>query len=186
MHSHDRTLLARLGFADPDKKDPRHDWACQYLAQNEVALRVLRSLYAGPKWRDHVVKGRRHEAPITKGEGQYKVTVGFADLLLWGSASKRACAASEIEDWWFEELRLLVEVKIAATGVAEVVRQIGLYREYLPGAACIVVTAYPVVPADVETLRLSGIRHLKLGADFESYCAARQAVRLADVKNEEV
>jgi hypothetical protein len=30
-HSFDTTLLARLGFADPDRKKPEHDLACQYL-----------------------------------------------------------------------------------------------------------------------------------------------------------
>ena len=32
-HAHDRTLLASLGFADPDKKDQMHDLACEYLSQ---------------------------------------------------------------------------------------------------------------------------------------------------------
>lgn len=41
MHSHDRTLLSKLGFADPDKKDGRHDLACQYLAQDEIALKLV-------------------------------------------------------------------------------------------------------------------------------------------------
>lgn len=37
----DRTLLAALGFADPDRKDRRHTLACQYLAQPDVAQKVL-------------------------------------------------------------------------------------------------------------------------------------------------
>ncbi len=32
-HSHDRTLLASLGFADRDKRDPTHDWACEFMSQ---------------------------------------------------------------------------------------------------------------------------------------------------------
>lgn len=44
MHSSDRTLLASLGFADPDKKDRRHTLACQYLAQPEVMARVVESI----------------------------------------------------------------------------------------------------------------------------------------------
>lgn len=40
MHSFDRTMLASLAFADPDKGDPRHDLACQYLAipENQLTL----------------------------------------------------------------------------------------------------------------------------------------------------
>ncbi len=35
-YSHDRTLLASLAFADPDKKDPLHDLGCQYIGRPEV------------------------------------------------------------------------------------------------------------------------------------------------------
>jgi hypothetical protein len=35
-------MLARLGFADPDKKEPLHDLACQYLAQAENLERLAR------------------------------------------------------------------------------------------------------------------------------------------------
>lgn len=36
----DNSLLAKMGFADADRKDPLHDLACRYLAQPEVALCV--------------------------------------------------------------------------------------------------------------------------------------------------
>lgn len=45
MHTHDRTLLASLGFADKDKRDRRHTLACQYLCQPEVAVRLWSRLY---------------------------------------------------------------------------------------------------------------------------------------------
>lgn len=44
MHSSDRTLLASLGFADPDKKDKRHTLACQYLAQAAVLSKVIQHI----------------------------------------------------------------------------------------------------------------------------------------------
>lgn len=37
-HSFDKTLLARLGFQDPDKKNPLHEIACHYLAENAGRL----------------------------------------------------------------------------------------------------------------------------------------------------
>lgn len=43
-HSHEQSLLARLGFADPDRKDKRHTLACQYLCEPEVARRVIRAV----------------------------------------------------------------------------------------------------------------------------------------------
>ena len=33
MHSFDRPMLAKFGFADLDKRNPLHDLACQYLIQ---------------------------------------------------------------------------------------------------------------------------------------------------------
>ena len=42
MHSKDRTQLANFGFRDPDKRDRRHDLACQYIAKQEIAEALLR------------------------------------------------------------------------------------------------------------------------------------------------
>lgn len=42
MHSHDRTLLSKLGFSDPDKHNPLHDAACAYLAEPEQAARLAK------------------------------------------------------------------------------------------------------------------------------------------------
>jgi hypothetical protein len=98
MHAKDRTLLASLGFADPDKGDDLHDLACRYLAQPEHALRLVR-MFPAPDSRGWVCaddRGRPRstdlvevraalEVPISKGEGQYRSTIGFADLLVFPS-----------------------------------------------------------------------------------------------------
>ncbi len=42
MHSHNRTLIAKLGFADSDKKSPRHDLACQYVIEPEQLATLAR------------------------------------------------------------------------------------------------------------------------------------------------
>lgn len=43
-HSHNRTLAASLGFADPDKQNPTHELACHYLMQKDVALKLADAL----------------------------------------------------------------------------------------------------------------------------------------------
>jgi hypothetical protein len=44
-HSSDRTLLASLGFQDPDRRDRTHTLACQYLCEKETAAKVGRMLW---------------------------------------------------------------------------------------------------------------------------------------------
>lgn len=46
-HTSDRTLLAALGFQDPDKRDKRHTLACQYLCEPETAVRMWERLFPG-------------------------------------------------------------------------------------------------------------------------------------------
>lgn len=62
-HTSDRTLLASLGFADPDKKDRRHTLACQYLCQPDVAVRLL------ARFEPDVSRPRPTLGPITLAEG---------------------------------------------------------------------------------------------------------------------
>lgn len=56
MHSHDRTLLSKLGFSDKDKREPRHDLACQYLRQPDVLMRLFGARVLAPS------------APVEDGE----------------------------------------------------------------------------------------------------------------------
>ncbi len=104
MHSHDRTLLARLGFSDPDRKDPFHDKACRYLSTSPRA----ELLFSEPPsdieadWHDsrkliHYTRRvldtcvlSKCELSVNKGLGAYKTTVGFIDVALHRYA-KRSC-----------------------------------------------------------------------------------------------
>lgn len=106
MHSHDRTLLASMGFSDPDRKSDVHTLACQYLAQPEVALRLWNRLnpdgarkrptvkpvekkeqvkrpWADPKGVDGLFEAKvteaRMEVPILRKNGYL---VGFSDILV--------------------------------------------------------------------------------------------------------
>jgi hypothetical protein len=94
VHSHDRTMLSKLGFADPDKKDPRHDLACLYLTQPEVVGKVAAWLLPRiPKFsltedkedsasQCTAVSGKGvMEYHLQKGEGKYATTVGFLDVV---------------------------------------------------------------------------------------------------------
>lgn len=291
MHSHDQTLLAKLGFADPDRRNSRHDLACDYLAQPDIAIKLLAPFIT--KDNPHVVSiprdiqrlregGRcwlsgssltihreyngicvhrlgtpvsRLERPVSKGEGQYKTTVGFIDVTLQADIHRRFVGKSrreyeqfknqgetnelglkvakvafdaigrrtstievpvekfalnengvltcpdlelpglgyddqptrwgkletETEVVWSEwadadrDLGVLeaacvfVEVKIQPVGVGELLRQINLYREYLPRFPWYAVTAFDMNARELEQLKINRVHHLKLGHGFDKF-----------------
>jgi hypothetical protein len=155
MHSHDRTLLSSLGFADPDKRDKRHDWACQYLSLPENVTTIVKTRYPWPE--EPGTAKVRSEFALSKGEGQYKTTIGFIDLIVVFADRRRGCA---------------VEVKIHPVGAGEILRQINLYREFVD-AYWLVATEFAMEADDVEQMRAAGIVHVRLGDKFDAYCKAR-------------
>jgi len=162
MHSHDRTLLSKLGFADPDKRNPEHDQACLYLTQPEVARKVaawmieLRGEWtnAAGRWKYSGIRtATTQEHHLQKGSGQYATSIGFIDVVFdfegvvegtktaeWSEAKDNY---GNYRDVWTpcepvattEILRwkMLVEVKIAPVGIGDVLRQLNLYATYHDG-----------------------------------------------------
>ena len=224
MHSHDRTLLASLGFSDPDKKNRRHDYACQFLAKAENAVAIMHRLmgsriltkeafhridalvvaanngdalslrrlneiwatYDTPPispesvslWRSAI------EAPISKGEGQYKSTIGFADVLLDLNSKylfvlRMSESFPEKAHWVSGRKKVLVEVKIHPVDVGAIIRQLNLYREhyhfdYTPDSETLAVCDFDLQPEDIATLRSERIQYLRLGTRFDAYVKERE------------
>lgn len=224
MHAHDRTMLAGLGFADPDKKDPRHDWACQYLAEPERAAKLPEMLLkTGPvPWEAEfrLINGVREfaraeksvsnfrvhraefERPVSKGEGQYKTTIGFIDVFLrfkgvetfsnylertWRSNGGGFTDWEKVPDWDREvDFFLPAEIKISSCTVGDMLRQIRLYREYFnPGPQWLLATAFPLSTIDVQQLAEAKIVHVRLGTEFDAYCDRRRS-DAADAKSPEI
>lgn len=90
-HAHEKTLLARLGFSDPDRKEPLHDLACMYLSRPEAAGKI--ALLPGEKtlqeWQKNPVIGIGHKkegitfaAAFERMICSGRFTVGFVDLTL--------------------------------------------------------------------------------------------------------
>lgn len=216
MHSHDRTLLSRLGFSDPDKKEPRHDLACRYLAQPEVAKHIVSMFLLSPRpfslestrvYSDEVISRERgmisqaikmllnphFERPIGKGEGQYKTTIGFIDLVLRAEIQenvlseksvkeKEKWVVSTADDTTAMRVPIFAEVKIASVSVGEIIRQIHLYREYLTpvvfqnyvngswGIPFVLATAFPLSADALQQLKDDHIKHVFLGEKFNKFC----------------
>jgi hypothetical protein len=201
MHAHDRTLLAALSFSDKDKKDSRHDAASRYLAKQENALRLAELCIVktkGTSGEEGMLKwegvntrtgfGRvrpRYEVPIHKGEGKYRNTVGFMDLVLDVPVDIETRGVQQCKTWsygeWEPEQPLLhnyvtqidirVEVKIGEVGVGDIIRQINLYKSFLAakGARWVAATLFPLTAAEVEQLKEEDIFHIQLGEGFKKY-----------------
>lgn len=167
MHSHDRTMLAKLGFSDPDRREPAHDLAIRHLADEERANALVRMFgnsgeWSGERWR---FRSSTHpEFHLAKGEGQYKTTVGFLDLAVVFSQARSITKHGvppkrdihsfmsrsdfqniEPQDYFeWRERRgcIVIEVKTTPGFISDAMRQIGLYAEF--GAAQRVAETHPL------------------------------------------
>jgi hypothetical protein len=171
MRSYDRTLLASLGFSDPDKRDPVHDWACQYVAQYDVATKLARNLVA--RTLDACEGFGMFEKPafevaICKGEDQYKTIIGFIDVVLWFSAP-----GPEIN---FKSVPLSVEVKTNPVPIGDILRQVNLYRQFTR-SRWVVCTTFPLNSQQIAQLDAQRISNVLLGKDFHSFCERQRTAK---------
>jgi len=188
-HSHDRTLLASLGFSDPDKREPLHDLACEYLAEPIQAQRLVR-LACSVQEDALIHTNSRLEVAISKGEGQYRTTIGFMDLCIeWKTNNRKG--------------KVIVETKIHPIAVGDILRQINLYRGYvwsptpvdaenfrdrlrkiqlsggLPegmdeGASWVLASAFNLDAGQTDLLNREGVRSIHLGDGFTKWFERRQ------------
>ncbi len=196
MHSHDRTLLSKLGFADPDKRNPEHDQACLYLTQPDVARKVAAwMMELRGEWTDEIGRWKYskirfatdQEFHLQKGKGQYATTIGFLDVVFdfegtiegtqtaeWSSRGTVPCEpvnATRNNHW-----RMLVEVKISPVSIGDVLRQLNLYSTYFESVAeyrhmprCLLVAPWDLAASELDALRKSGYEFLKLGKAFNDW-----------------
>ena len=180
-HAHDQTLLARLGFQDPDRKTPDHDLACRYLSQRDQ-LRKIVALYLpfSERWGAYGNHPTRDiafdmcaagsallECPLTKGEGRYKTHIGFVDLVakfdVLSSVHKERSAIS-----------IAIEVKIAPIDVSTILRQLNLYKQYTTtDPKWLLVTAFEIDIEEIKTL--GNVRHVYLNPDYKSFASQPKA-----------
>lgn len=141
-----KTLLERMGFADPDLKNPAHDDIIKWLDRNmeDVLMQVL-ELQERPK-----VLRTRWETPVrqTKQGGQL---FGCIDLM----------ATIEIR---LETMRVIFEAKTKMETLGELFRQLRIYQEGWIGDNAVWHMPFVVVSPDdreVEIIRQQGFKFLK-------------------------
>mgnify|MGYP000685716488 FL=1 len=124
MHSKDRTLIASLGFSDPDKGE-LHDRACFFCTTESFAAAIpIKGLGAEFSIRERTAQ---LEHPIKEGYG----IVGFADVLVtFDLVSVRPCPKCKAyrDTGRRKKFKVLIEVKTRVEPVGNWVRQINLYR----------------------------------------------------------
>jgi hypothetical protein len=149
-----RTLLAKLGFADADRKSPRHDLACNYVGLNHGVLRKVIQA-AAPKNIEIVNASGTLEYQVLKGSGQYSTTVGFVDVLARFTAAltvpladPETCAKANaaavggadpiipqtLESGWIKvatDFQAVIEIKISHCNVGDLIRQLRVYNEHV-------------------------------------------------------
>ncbi len=129
MHSKDKTLIATLGFSDPDKGE-LHDRACFFCTTESFAAAIpINSAGEGEfSIREHTAQ---LEHPIKEGYG----IVGFADVLVnFDLKSVWLCPEcnSYRDTYKRKKFKVLIEVKTRVEPVGNWVRQINLYRAKMP------------------------------------------------------
>jgi hypothetical protein len=268
-YAHDKTLLARLGFQDPDAREPLHDLGCEYIALERSTISLQKLIHGdlpeivntnlqfetseGINFNNEFIRNKmnlnitevelvassRVEVPLTKGQDQYKVTVGFLDVFSsWerrahqvGSLTKpnskeirgrwtnkttgkvtqkpdfrdpeitpdqRTRSILEFEDahqWtpahcvmidpvvtlvdeWVTKnaSSFSVEVKIQSIGIGDLLRQMNLYREYLPSQTPVVVAvAFDTNDYFRSALEREGIHLVRLGDNFTTWAAKQSS-----------
>lgn len=233
MHSQDRTLIASLGFSDPDKQEQMHSLACEFLSQPIQAERLVRFVEPkaaterskdavlvernpgvwGHDWEtpypsresamdaisqyceksqlnnsaldrhtkeqftlhdtklvsDGMVTSSRVEVVISKGDGKYMTTVGFLDVKIeWKRETKYERRATGVING-----SLIVEVKIAPIDIADAIRQLKFYRQYVHADRWVLATAFDIHVGQSDTLKKEGIHHIRLGAGFSNWFEER-------------
>jgi hypothetical protein len=202
-HSHDKTLLARFGFSDPDKRGGLHDDLCAFLVDPSIAPQVLATVLAqrgllpeGPTCGEDVapslsapfspcgapvrrfvrLTSAKTEVVIQKGEGKYASLVGFADALA-------SCVISHVcplhKEHHVARADVYFEAKAYAVSAAELLRQVNLYRSVVGEGSTshrrlwAAFTAFAYSASDVAMLHREGLTVLRAGPRFQAWQTAR-------------
>lgn len=149
-HSHDRTLLAKLGFADGDRRNADHDTAARFLVEDETASTQVALAALGLVFSEHVedlktayrdetgnrytheravswtgvgiksIVTRENERAVSKGSGQYKTTIGFLDGWITASVCVSGVVKTEVHRAFVSSNGRLYDEKQANVGDREI------------------------------------------------------------------
>lgn len=126
-----KSYMEKLGFKDPDLKCPEHDRMSFAMADPEFMMQLCYEAWStwpkgGPQISEIECTLISLEHPIVKGDGQYKIIIGYVD----------AVAQIGYVETWSDGSRgkrsrlIVVEAKPRLENPMETLRQIKTYREF--------------------------------------------------------
>ncbi len=140
-----------MGFQDADRKLPRHELACQYLATNKE--RLFKIVF--PTYMQEPIT-HSFEAWLRDGHR----SLGRVDLLLHANVPK--VASERLQAY------IGVEVKIKRVQTSDAIAQINLYKTIM-FCPWVLVTDYALTAAEHAALHNEQIKHFRLGVLFEQF-----------------
>ena len=130
-------------------------------------------------------KVRMHaEVPLSKGDGQYKCTIGFIDGILnidyvyeiertfLTDAKKKDTVKKDTVEHT-DYVSMLIESKVFETPIGDILRQIKLYREYMvykPNLTLLLTPeSFKITPSNKKLLSDNGIKWISVGSKFNEW-----------------
>lgn len=151
------TLQQKMGFSDADLKTSLHDEIMIWLDANisEIIDPIMRKTFR-PEIISLLDSGQAYlelikiwEKPITTGKNNY--IIGFIDFSL------TCVVLTSKKDLGSREFCFEVKSKIPSVG--ELIRQIHLYREYLPGKSFMIVSPDDRFKSVLESQKIGFIKY---------------------------
>lgn len=133
MNRKDKANLRNAGFVDSDLMTDEHDQIMIWLHEN------INEIIEG---KGYTVNFAQWERPISKGSGQYRTIVGYADLFV-----------STVEGHNF-----IFEVKSKIKNVGEAIRQIRQYQFFARDASYVIVCPSNKFESILESQRIEFLR----------------------------
>jgi hypothetical protein len=121
-----KTHLEKLGFMDPDKKNPIHQ-KIQTWAYDNIETILKETVMANNSY-PFKIFNNKWEHPVVYEKGSYKLLVGFIDLFVQISGT------FDIKDHYginYRFLNIFIEIKSEIPDLGELIRQMRAYQTYV-------------------------------------------------------
>jgi hypothetical protein len=150
-----KTHLEKLGFSETDKKQPKHD-IIQKWVQNNIE-NIIANTYLLNNEHPFKIRSVVWEMPVNYINGNYKMLVGFVDIVAHFTCKIFNKFTNELED---VDRYAYIEVKTQIPSLGELIRQMRAYQNYKQDDRVF----YMIISSDdthIDTLKTQGFYFYK-------------------------